>query len=461
MRRILSLLLLAVITLAASAQSISVASFHLDETDATANMPGSTVTDRNGNKCALIKIETTKTGFAFDVGSQGVQDTRQKTGQIWVYVPAGIKHITITHPKYAPCNYTFEIAIEKARTYIMPLVLTEDMLTQRLEITFSPASAIVLLDDELVETNQGRASLEILQGVHKYNVLAPGYTPQAGTVVLKGNYTYRLPIDLSSNPKRIAAVDRYRPVQALSDLQVEEEEDTLLTPVKYKVGDVPFVMIPVRGGTFMMGATPEQENPEEDEMPTHLVSLNNFYIAETEVTQELWKAVMGDNPSDPRMIGDQQPVENVSWDMCQQFITRLNEISNMRFRLPTEAEWEYAARGGVKSNNTQFSGGTALHMVGWGSDNSNTVTHDVKGKQPNELGIYDMCGNVAEWCQDWKGTYPSTPQISPEGPESGQRRVIRGGSWNSYSESECRVTSRSGNLPVAKKNNVGFRIVLQ
>lgn len=465
MMKIKSLLILALtfVAVAVNAQSVTVATFQLDETDATANMPGTTVIDPNGNKCALIKIETTKTGFAFDVGAAGVQDTRQKTGQIWVYVPYDVKHITLTHPKYAPCDFYFPDPLQKARTYDMELIISEDLLTQRLNITFSPKNAIILLDDELVEADNGSITMELIQGVHKYNAVAPGYTSESGTLVLNGSHTITQNIELQPNSKVIAAVDRYKPVQALpTDGGVaQQEEETVLEPKLCKVGEVEFLMLPVKGGTFMMGATSEQEAPDDDEKPIHQVTLYDYYMGETEVTQALWKAVMGENPSDSRMQGDDQPVQMVNWEQCVAFTERLSEISGMRFRLPTEAEWEYAARGGALSKKTQYSGSSAFYQVGWGSDNSQTKTHDVKQLQANELGIYDMSGNVAEWCSDWKGTYPSTPQISPEGPLTGQRRIIRGGSWNSYSEGECRVAARTANIPSARKNNVGFRLVLQ
>lgn len=452
------------------AQSITVdkGDFRLEEGDATANLKGTTVVDRNGDKCALIKIETPKTGFSFEVGGLGVQKMLQKTGQIWLYVPQGIKHITINHPKYTSFDYRFNIPIEKARTYVMKLNVLEEMRTQRINIAFTPANATVLLDDELIEATNGNISMDILQGVHKWNAVCPGYFSQSGTIVLSGNHTEKLTISLAANNKTIAAVDRYKPVQPLpqgGEAANEEEEAAELEPVTFNAGDIHFTMIPVKGGTFMMGATDEQENAEEDELPAHQVVLYDYYIGETEVTQELWEAVMGENPSDKgandMMLGKKKPVQMVSWDMCQTFVEHLSELTGRKFRLPTEAEWEYAARGGAKTEGTQYSGGSALHQVGWDSDNSQTATHDVKSLRPNELGLYDMSGNVAEWCSDWKGAYSSTPQSSPEGPQSGQRKVLRGGSWNSYSSSECRTSARGANVPESKRNSIGLRLVMQ
>lgn len=461
MKKLFIILITIFAALQAHAQSVTVSDFHLDESDPTANLQGTTVMDRNGEKCALIKIETTKTGFTYDVGILGVQDTKQKTGQIWVYVPQGVKRITLNHPIYAPCEYNFPIDIERARTYVMRLSVSENMSTQQLNINYRPVHAIVLLDGELVEASNGRISMEVLQGVHQYNAVAPGYASQSGTIELNSNYPYNLNIDLPRNTASLAVIDRYKPIKLLdagSKRTMEEEQQQEMQPRNFTVDQVNFTMMPVDGGLFMMGATSEQEDPDEDELPTHQVTLSNYYIGETEVTQALWEAVMKQNPS--LMPGSNRPVEYVTWTMCQTFITRLNELTGEKFRLPTEAEWEFAARGGNKTKTTQYSGSDALYAVGWDTDNSSNVTHEVKTRQPNELGIYDMSGNVAEWCQDWMGTYTSTPQTDPTGPMSGQRRIVRGGSWNSYSSSDCRTAARSSNIPEAKNNSLGFRLAL-
>ena len=198
-------------------------------------------------------------------------------------------------------------------------------------------------------------------------------------------------------------------------------------------------MVYVEGGTFIMGATAEQKNTEKREEPAHSVTLSSFYIGKYEVTQALWKAVMGSNPSDWK--GDNLPVEQVSWDDCQTFLRKLNAMTGNNFRLPTEAEWEYAARGGNRSRGYQYSGNNNLSDVAWYDGNSGNKTHPVGTKAPNELGIYDMSGNVWEWCQDWYGDYSSSAQTNPTGPSSGSYRVCRGGSWN-FNASYCRVADR-------------------
>ena len=227
----------------------------------------------------------------------------------------------------------------------------------------------------------------------------------------------------------------------------------------FTVNGVSFTMIGVKGGTFTMGATSEQgtSEPWDHEYPTHSVTLSNFAIGETEVTQELWRAVMGSNPS--RFSGTNLPVEQVSWNDCQTFITKLNQLTGKNFRLPTEAEWEYAARGGNKSKGDKYAGSNTLGDVAWYEGNGSGRTHPVKQKQANELGLYDMSGNVWEWCQDWFGTYSSSAQTNPTGPASGSNRVRRGGSWY-YNARYCRVSFRYNNTPAYYNSGLGLRLAL-
>ena len=219
---------------------------------------------------------------------------------------------------------------------------------------------------------------------------------------------------------------------------------------------VSFKMIGVQGGTFTMGATSEQgSDAEGDEKPTHQVMLSSFSIGETEVTQELWQAVMGSNPSSFK--GSRRPVELVSWKDCQTFIRELNNLTGRNFRLPTEAEWEYAARGGQKSNHTKYAGSSAIDDVAWYDGKNGRQTHDVATKRANELGLYDMSGNVWEWCQDWHGSYSSGSQTNPKGASSGSRRVCRGGSWWSAARG-CRVSYRDNNTPSYRYHDLGLRL---
>ena len=225
----------------------------------------------------------------------------------------------------------------------------------------------------------------------------------------------------------------------------------------FTVGGVSFTMVYVPGGTFTMGATGEQGSDAWDnEKPTHSVMLSSYYIGQTEVTQALWTAVMGSNPSEFR--GDRRPVERVSWNDCQTFISRLNAKTGKNFRLPTEAEWEYAARGG-HSGGSLYAGSDNISNVAWYEDNSGNETHNVATKSPNSLGIYDMSGNVYEWCQDWYGDYSSSSQTNPKGPSNGDLCVLRGGSW-CYFARFCRVSNRFVNAPSYSFGDLGLRLVL-
>ena len=224
---------------------------------------------------------------------------------------------------------------------------------------------------------------------------------------------------------------------------------------------VSFTMVYVQGGTFTMGATSEQgSDAGSDEKPTHRVTLSSYMIGQTEVTQALWQAVMGNNPS--YFKGDsRRPVECVSWDDCQTFLRKLNSLTGQRFRLPTEAEWEFAARGGTKSLGYKYSGSNNIGDVAWYDDNSGSTTHPVGTKQPNELGIYDMSGNVWEWCNDWYGGnyYSSSPSNNPQGPSSGSDRVLRGGSWG-LSTRSCRVSDKDCRIPDFRNYGRGLRLGL-
>ena len=210
-------------------------------------------------------------------------------------------------------------------------------------------------------------------------------------------------------------------------------------------------MIFVEGGTFAMGSN----DGYSDEKPVHNVTLDSYYIGETEITQAQWRAIMGYNPSYYK--GDNHPVENVSWEDAQEFCKKLSELTGKRYVLPTEAQWEYAARGGNKSKGYTYSGSNNVDDVAVYSTSSHS---NVKSKKPNELGIYDMSGNVYEWCSDWYGSsyYSSSPMTNPQGPTSGYYRVLRGGSWYQNS-SYCRVAYRGYGFLSGRNVNCGFRVV--
>lgn len=606
MKRYLFILSLFSNILMMQAQDIVVQSFRLDESDLTANMEGTIVLDQNLQKCALIKVETTQTGFSFDVGTLGVRDTQQKVGEIWVYVPEGVKRITISHQQLGVLrDYDLGQTLKRAKTYIMKLTTGEVHTTIRQARTsqyvvfqLTPPNAVVELDGELLNTSEGTATKMMRFGTYGYRVNAPDYKPEVGkvtvndpknkhvvSVALKPNFaavtltvdgdaeiwvngerkgtgswqgnlgagTYEFEtrkanhrsvsvtrdIQASSEPQTIrlqaptpilgeadinsspAMADIYidgkkvgqtpqlieklligehqvriskqgyqdysatlnvkegevamvsttmkslqreqtvveKPSTELADVKTSPVSDTSGEERKViTVGNVPFTMIRVDGGTFTMGATSEQGSDAYDnEKPAHQVTLSPYYIGETEVTQALWEAVMGKNPSSFK--GNNKPVDRVSWNDCQKFIRKLNQKTGHSFRLPTEAEWEYAARGGKKTQGYKYSGSNTLGNVAW-YDNSGSSTHDVKTKQVNELGLYDMSGNVWEWCQDWKGDYPSSAQTNPTGPVSGSIRVYRGGSW--YSDARyCRVSHRNSLTPDYRGVSLGLRLALQ
>jgi formylglycine-generating enzyme required for sulfatase activity len=224
--------------------------------------------------------------------------------------------------------------------------------------------------------------------------------------------------------------------------------------VSFKTPDNPYgiEMITVQGGAFQMGSY----TGNNDEVPVHSVTLSAFQIGKTEVTQAQWVAIMGSNPS--TFKGDNLPVETVSWDDIQIFLTKLNLQTGGNYRLPTEAEWEYAARGGKNSKGYEYSGSNTPGNVAWYIDNSSNNSQPVATKQANELGLYDMSGNVWEWCNDWYGAYSSGSQTNPTGPSTGSGRVSRGGSWGAYA-GYCRVASRGYDSPDYRYFSLGFRLV--
>ncbi|MBQ7238667.1 MAG: SUMF1/EgtB/PvdO family nonheme iron enzyme [Bacteroidales bacterium] len=650
----------------ASAQ-IAVTSFSLLENDLTANTSGTMVTDQNGDKCALIKVETTQTGFTFNAGQLGVTKTEQHPGEIWVYVPAGVRRISISHPQLGVLrDYDLGMSVQKAKTYLLKLttgtvttIVEESLQSQYLIFTVSPADALVEVNQEMWQVNDGVARKLVPFGTYDYRIVAADYHPEVGKVTvndanakkqvsitlkpafgwidigagtnsdLKGanvyvdnklvgsipvkterlasgshsvkvvkelyksleqtvlvqdnqttqfvpqmvadfgnvtlmvdnnaeiwvndeqkgkgrwsgklasgeylfearlanhrkttlrkvitpqatmqTYNLQVPVpicgnlDVSSNPdfaeiwldgKKVGETPMLLPKvlvgqheivfkkQGCGDFRqnitlaegetktvsgnltkgreanptVRQEATINVEDQTITVNGVTFKMIFVKGGTFKMGATREQGiDADDDEKPAHSVTLSDYSIGQTEVTQALWKAVMGSNPS--YFKGDNLPVEQVSWNDCQEFIKKLNQLTGKTFRLPTEAEWEYAARGGNKSKGYKYSGSNAIRDVAWYYGNCGSKTHDVATKQPNELGLYDMSGNVWELCQDWKGSYSSTSQTNPVGPSFGSFRVNRGGSWidNSFC---CRVSCRRNFKPDYSYYFLGLRLVL-
>ena len=295
-----------------------------------------------------------------------------------------------------------------------------------LSVNYKPFGADVYVDGK----NMGQSPRVInglLVGNHKVEIKKDGYGTDSKTVNILEGQTATLAGVLTTN--------------------------IITIPVK---DGISIDMVRVEAGTFTMGATAEMKDRDDSEKPTHQVTLtNDYYIGKYEVTQALWQAVMGNNPSCYK--GDNLPVESVSWDDCQEFISKLNRITGKTFRLPTEAEWEYAARGGKKSRGYRYSGSNNYSDVAWYYDNSGKRPHAVGTKQPNELGIYDMTGNVCEWCQDRYGKYSSSSQTNPTGATSGSDRVNRG---CSYIHTAGPLCFRVNDTPGGRYANLGLRLAL-
>ena len=303
----------------------------------------------------------------------------------------------------------------------------------------------------------------LTHGSRQMQVTAKNYLPlmikfaDYGVESVEKNRTYVLvlsQVGTSSNQTDVSSTVSSSPVQRLTAPSTISK-DVITIPVK---DGICIEMVKVEGGTFMMGATSEMKNPNSNEKPVHQVTLTNDYnMGKYEVTQALWQAVMGSNPSEYK--GDNLPVETVSWNDCQKFISKLNSLTGRMFRLPTEAEWEYAARGGKESRGYQYSGSSNISDVAWYDENSGSKTHPVGTKQANELGIYDMTGNVWEWCSDWYSSYSSSSQTNPTGSDSGSARVSRGGGWFNDA-SYCRLSVRFYYTPDFRLDILGLRLAL-
>ena len=457
---LLSLVLLFAAISSAFAQELTVKSFKLAGSDLTAQtQPRKDLNDRN---CAVVKVQFV--GELTNIEGNVIMPLVKRNNETWVYMPQNTRQMKVITKNYLPLMVTFADydieRLESNRTY--ELIITASGSTQvaqkqRLTIRYSPSSATVLVDNKMVKGTNGVAKTTLPVGQHSFVVACDGYDSEEGTVKLKASTPSNLQITLSKEAVAIQQNIVSQPAVAQQPVVQAPiaNSDNITIPV---MDGISIDMVRVEAGTFTMGATTEMENPFDDEKPTHRVTLtNDYYIGKYEVTQALWQAVMGNDPSSFK--GDNLPVEKVSWDDCQDFLSKLNHITGKTFRLPTEAEWEYAARGGNKSRCYQYSGSNNLLDVAWSWENSGRVTHAVGTKQDNELGIYDMSGNVEEWCQDWYGAYSSSSQVNPTGANSGSYRVIRGGGWN-FIAKYCRSSIRGRGLPSCRVDHLGLRLVL-
>lgn len=233
-----------------------------------------------------------------------------------------------------------------------------------------------------------------------------------------------------------------------------------LQVLHFDVNGVPFDMQRVEGGVFVMGGTREQHRERiSTDLPTHTVALDAYYIASTEVTQALWKAVMPEWEFFEELYLPNFPISYISWNDCQEFVRRLDSITGMPFRLPTEAEWEFAARGGNRSKGFRFAGDNIVENVSWGLSNAGFRTHEVGKKQPNEVGLYDMTGNVSEWCSDWYAPYHFGTIPNPQGPTTGKEKIIRGSSYSNCQDNSY-LSHRYMAVPTEATSYCGMRLAL-
>ena len=316
-----------------------------------------------------------------------------------------------------------------------------------LSVNYKPFGADVYVDGKKLGQSP-RVFNGLLVGNHQVEVRKDGYATYKKSVMISEGQTASISGTLSSNTASSSNGNAY-------SSSVSSGSNVISIPVR---NGITIEMVKVEAGTFMMGATSEMQNPYDDEKPVHQVALtNDYYMSKYEVTQALWQAVTGKNPS--KFKGDNLPVERVSWNDCQVFIRNLNNMTGRKFRLPTEAEWEYAARGGKKSRGYQYSGSSNISDVAWFDDINRNKKHPVGMKQANELGLYDMSGNVWEWCQDRYGSYSSSFQKNPTGAMMGEYRVFRGGRWGA-NERIGRTSCRSYCTPDFSYFNLGLRLAL-
>ena len=434
------------------AQELTVKSFKFAGSDLTAQtQPRKDLNDRN---CAVVKVQFV--GELVNIEGNVIMPLVKRNNETWVYMPQNTRQMNVITKNFLPLMVTFaDYGIERLesnRTYVLTLLggsQQQAQQSQTLTIKYSPSSATVLVDNKMVKGMNGVAKTTLPVGQHSFIVACDGYESEEGTVKLKASAPSNLQIMLTKEATAIQQSTVTQPTEAQQPVVQTPvtNGENISIPVK---DGISIDMVRVEAGTFTMGATPEMENPLDDEKPTHQVSLtNDYYIGKYEVTQALWQVVMG-NPSEFK--GANLPVENVSWDDCQEFISKLNSITSKKFRLPTEAEWEFAARGGKKSRGYQYSGSNNLSDVAWYEDNSGSKIHPVGSKQGNELGIYDMTGNVWEWCQDWYcGDYRMV--------DSWLYRIFRGGCWDNDARF-CRSSCRSYDSPTEHSSCVGLRLIL-
>ena len=352
---------------------------------------------------------------------------------------------------YHDSKTTINIGKQEAKTVTLPALVP---MYGTLSVNYKPIGAEVWLDGKQLGSSPDIFK-NVLAGKHALTIKKSGYSDHSETIILAEGENK----SLSGTLTQILTTEGDETIIP-SKSEDESKGVSCIAQGKnlvFKINGVTFKMIAVEGGTFTMGATPEQgSDAESDEKPAHTVTLSNYYIGQMEVPNGLWDEVTGDVSGG--FLSRWKPKTNVSWNDCQEFIKKLNALTGRNFRLPTEAEWEFAARGGNKSRGYKYSGSNNIDEVVWYKGNSKNDTYWIRSKKPNELGIFNMCGHVREWCQDRYEKYSGVAQTNPTGANIGSVRVYRGGGW--YDDaSKCRVSSRFFDKPDSSFN-VGLRLAL-
>ena len=440
MRKLIAIILLLLIVGRVEGQDLAVKYFTLVPSDLSVQIQPRK--DLNGKNCALVQVGIGLQGVQFEGNIMG--EIANKVGEYWVYMPRGCRMLKVKHPNCSPIMVTFaNFGIEKLesnRTYQLTLKVSnvpQTVQQQTLTIRYSPSSAMVLIDSKLIKGSNGIVKTTLPIGQHSYMVICDGYESEEGTVKLKGSSPSNLQVALNkeilSTGKNESTFTKEEQQTAQTDV-TSLGESTSIQNIAHQINPTTSsfteerITIPVKEGVCIEMVKVEKGTISFGKGIKGITKFvanvsNDYYIGKFEVTQALWQAVMGSNPAKNK--GDNLPVEKVTWTECQDFIKKLNELTGKNFRLPTALEWVYAARGGSKSSGYKYSGSNKLSEVAWFDSNSKDKTHPVGTKMPNELGLYDMSGNVWEWCQDLgKSTKKSSKSLH------GASRILCGGSWS-------------------------------
>ncbi|MEI6141166.1 MAG: SUMF1/EgtB/PvdO family nonheme iron enzyme [Mariniphaga sp.] len=366
----------------------------------------------------------------------------------------GIYNFEARKEKYTPASEKREVVSGQPITIALQPVAK----TGILKIMTTPTYATITLGGE----NKGTAPAtlrNLLVGDYTLTLSLPGYASITKTLTIAEGETSMVTETLANITSTSQASSTALPKTNATKDETTVKPNENNQSFTENINGVAMEMVAIKGGTSQMGS-----NESDDEKPIHTVTLGDFSIGKTEVTQAQWEAIMGSNPS--YFKGDILPVESVSWDNVQVFLDKLNAKTGKTYRLPTEAEWEYAAGAsiGPATSRNKYAGTDSESSLGncaWYGDNSGSKTHPVGTKQPNQLGLYDMSGNVWEWCSDWysENYYANSPQNNPKGASTGSVRVLRGGGWSDTAAS-CRVAYRDSISPGSRFINLGFRLVL-